>query len=71
MDAPQLDLFSPKQPGQDLVLAVETNLGPFGNRIDVMVVKDGTVRGASLLECDNPDAFHSDNLQRPTREDTL
>ena len=39
-----------KQPASRIVKAVETNLGRFGNRIDVMVVDDGSVRGMSLLE---------------------
>ena len=68
---PQLDLFLPKQPAGRIVLAVETNLGPFGNRTDVMVVDKRTVRGLSLLECDNPFVHHSDNLQLPTEEDIM
>ena len=55
MDAPQLDLFFPKQPESRIVIAVETNIEPFGNRTDVIVVDEGRVRGMSLLECEDPD----------------
>ena len=67
----QPSLFSPKQPEGRIVLAVETNLGRFGNRTDVMVVDGSTVRGVSLLQCDDDDVIHSDNLQPPTKEETL
>ena len=49
-DDPQLNMLSSKQPASLIVKAVETNLGPFGNRTDVMVVDGSTVRGVSLLE---------------------
>jgi len=55
MDAPQIELFSSKPPATRIVLAVETNIAPFGNRTDVIVVDEGTVRGMSLLECTDPD----------------
>ena len=56
MDAPQLDLFTPYPAGQSrVVIAVETNLDLFGNRVDVIVVDGRTVRGMSLLECDDSD----------------
>ena len=71
MDASQLDLFSPKQPEPRIVVAVETNLGVFGNRIDVIVVDEGSVRGASLLECDDPYVVHSDNLLREPEDRSL
>ena len=41
----QLDLF---------VKTIHTDLGPFGNRTDVIVVDEGTVRGTSLLNCTDP-----------------
>ena len=43
------------RPGR-IVRTVSTDLGPFGNRIDILVVDESTVRGVSLLECDNEDA---------------
>ena len=46
----QRGLFSPKQPEGRIVLAVETNIVPFGNRTDMIVVDGSTVRGMSLLE---------------------
>ena len=64
----QLELFSPKQPTGRKVLVVETNIGTFGNRTDVMVVDGSTVRGLSLVECDNSNVEHSDNLQIPERD---
>ncbi len=38
-----------------IVIAVETNLHEFGERVDVMVVDEGVVRGMSHLQCDDPD----------------
>ena len=43
--ANQLDLF---------VTTIHTDLGPFGNRTDVIVVDEGVVRGTSLLNCTDP-----------------
>ena len=42
----QLDLFEPPL----LVRTIQTNLGRFGNRTDVIVVTERTLGGASLLE---------------------
>ncbi len=39
---------------------VETDLGAFGNRTDIVVV-DEVVRGASLLECTDSDVFYFNN----------
>ena len=64
----QLDLFSPKQPPARIVLAVETNIDPFGNRSDVIVVDEGSVRGVSLLECDNVDALYFNNHSAAPKE---
>jgi len=65
MDAPQLDLFVHNPPESRIVIAVETNIEPFGNRVDVIVVDEGVVRGVSLLECDDRDVsyfnMHSKN----------
>ena len=59
MDAPQLDLFVPYRHTDPVptraVIVVETNIGEFGNRTDVIVVDEGTVRGMALLECDDSD----------------
>ena len=56
----QRELFPFKQPesstGSPVVIAIETKIAPFGNRTDLIVVEGRTVRGASLLECNNPDA---------------
>ena len=71
MDALQLDLFPLKQPesqsGPRTVIAVETNLMRFGNRVDVIVVDGRTVRGASLLECDDSDVEYY-NMHSSLRE---
>jgi len=62
MDAPQLDLFlfnvSPKASPGRVVKTVHTDLGLFGNRTDLIIVDESTVRGASLLECDDADALY-------------
>ncbi len=53
----QLDLFRDEQAavaGGPLVKTIHTDLGQFGNRTDILIVEDGTVRGVSLLECNNP-----------------
>ena len=52
----QLELFPPYKPESRIVIAVETKIAPFGNRTDLIVVDEGTVRGVSLLESDNEDA---------------
>ncbi len=54
----QLELFSSKQQHSRIVIAVETNIEPFGNRTDVIVVDEGTIGGASLLECKDPDVLY-------------
>ena len=65
MDAPQLELFAPYKhtdPVPDrAVIVSETNLGRFGNRTDVIVVGGRTVRGTSLLECDDADVQYFNN----------
>jgi len=37
-----------------IVKTIHTDLGVFGNRTDILIVEDGTVRGTSLLECSDP-----------------
>ena len=61
MDSPQLDLFVPKPQQSRVVIAVETKIGVFGNRTDLIVVDDSVVRGVSLLECDNEDVHYFNN----------
>ena len=53
------------------VIRVETNLGVFGNRTDLFLVDAGVVRGASLLECSNPNVEYSDSLEHRTERDTM
>jgi len=74
MDAPQLELFSLKSqpiPSGRMVWVVETNLGPFGNRTDVMVVDEGSVRGVSLLECSDPEVLYFNNQSASPSGDSL
>ena len=60
MDASQLEYDFPEgdsnqaRPGR-VVTTTYTDLGPFGNRVDVIVVEGTTVGGASHLECTDPD----------------
>jgi len=57
----QLELFGlAVQPG-DVVRVVSTKLGRFGERTDVISVGHGTVRVASLVECEDPDVIYIDN----------
>ena len=53
----QLGLFNDANEASlgKVVFTVGTDLGLFGNRTDVFVVDESTVRGVSLLECDNDD----------------
>ncbi len=52
------------------VKTIHTDLGQFGNRTDVLIVEDGTVRGVSLLECDNPSVeYHYDGQVDPSQLD--
>ena len=58
----QLELFaSVKPPKSRIVISVETKIGVFGNRTDLIVVDDGNVRGLSLLECDDSDVEYYNN----------
>ena len=51
----QYELFPPVNSRQSrIVIAVETKIGLFGNRTDLIIVDEGTVRGTSLLECADP-----------------
>ena len=60
MDAPQLDLFVPYKHTDPVpsraVIVVETNIREFGNRTDVIVVDEGTVREMALLESEDCNA---------------
>jgi len=51
----QLDLFDLVPAGSDLVKICRTVIEPFGEHTHVAYRKDGVVRGASLIECDDPD----------------
>jgi len=64
------NILSPVNSQLPQVIVVETNLGVFGNRTDVIVVDGTTTQGPSLLQCDNPAVYHSDNLQL-SRSDNL
>ena len=57
----QTPLFPLNKPESRIVIAVETKIGAFGNRTDLIVVDEGNVRGLSLLESDNPDAVYFNN----------
>ncbi len=71
MEAEQLDLFSPNPPPERIVLAVETKIGVFGNRTDLIVVDGSTVRGTALVECEDSDVRYynaqSEDLVRGLR----
>jgi len=71
MDALQLELFPPKPPKSRIVIVVETNLGPFGNRTDVTVVDESTVRGLSLLESKDPNVLYFNNQSASPSGDSL
>jgi len=55
-----LDLFTDQQAASEarIIISVPTDLGVFGNRIDIFELGT-TVRGTSLLECDNPDVLYA------------
>ena len=59
----QLDFFedAPQANLGRVVKTVDTNLGMFGNRTDLIIVDQGSVRGASLLECDDPNIEYYNN----------
>ena len=46
-----------------IIKSINTDLGPFGNRTDILIVEDGTVRGVSLLECNNPNVKYAGDSQ--------
>ena len=58
----QLHLFDVGDDSGRIIKTVSTNLGPFGNRTDLIVVRGDTLGGASLIECDNPDALYFNQL---------
>jgi len=49
LEGKQLDIFL-DQDEVRFVKASYTDLGPFGNQVDLIVVTEGTVGGVSLLE---------------------
>ncbi len=53
----QYDLFGVANEASPsrVVKSIDTNLGVFGNRTDLIVVDESTVGEASLIECDNSD----------------
>ena len=57
--------------GSRTVIAVETKIGVFGNRTDLIVVDEGTVGGASLVECDNSDVLYFNNQSASPFSDSL
>jgi len=66
----QLELFSDANLAYSsrVVKTVSTDLGPFGNRTDEIVVEGDTVRGVSHLVCDNPDVLYF-NHRSPSPSD--
>ncbi len=70
MDAPQLELFevSPEARLGRVVRTVTTELGPFGNRVDVIIVRGDTVGGASHLECDDPNVDYFNKWSQSPKE---
>ena len=57
------NLFSVDNPPESrIVIAVETNLGPFGERTELIVVDESTVRAVSLLECDDADVHYYNGM---------
>ncbi len=78
MDAPkqllQLDLFeqpaSCQPEGGTIVKVSQTDLGQFGNRIDIFEL-GSTGRGTSLLECDDEDVSYFNNFSANPTEDCL
>ena len=71
MDAPQLefDFGSPEANSSRIVRTVSTDLGPFGNRTDIIVVDGSTVGGASLIECADPDVDYFNGMTELREDD--
>jgi len=68
----QLELFGlDGQPYKPLVKTIHTDLGVFGNRTDILVVDESTVRGTSLLECTDPAVQYHSNASRIEESETL
>ncbi len=65
MDAPQVELFANQASPGRVVKTVHTDLGVFGNRTDLIVVDESTVRGASLLECLDPNVIYFNVYSQP------
>ncbi len=73
MGAPQLDLFAVSNQASlgRIVKTVHTDLGTFGNRTDLILVRGATVGGVSHLECDNEDALYFNNQSASPSGDSL
>ncbi len=78
MDAPkpllQLDLFDGQQSAREgnerVVKVSQTDLGRFGNRIDIFEL-GSTLRATSLLECDDEDVRYFNNQSASPLGDSL
>jgi len=70
----QLDLFNPAYPDGSpagrIVKVTQTDLGQFGNRIDIFEL-GSTLRGTSLLECNDEDVRYFNNQSASPLGDTL
>ena len=72
MDAPQLSLFDANVASPSrVVVTVNTDLGIFGNRTDLIVVDGETVGGTSLIECDDHDVQFFNHQLRSRLSDSL
>ena len=74
MDASQIDLNLERDSNEasfgKVVTTIHTDLGPFGNRVDVIWVRASTVGGVSHLECADPNVRYYNN-QSPSLEESL
>ncbi len=73
MDAPQLefDFDANEARSGRVVFTIHTDLDPFGNRTDVIVVDGSTLGGTSLIECDDPRVEYYNGASEWPHEETL
>jgi len=65
MDAPQLEFdfeAANEANSSRIVFTVSTDIRPFGNRTDVIVVDGSTVRDVSLVDCDDEEVQYFNHL---------
>ena len=61
----QVELFDAHSASSSrVVIAIDTDISPFGNRTDLIIVDESTVRGVSLVESDDSDVQYFNHASK-------